>query len=253
MPTIDVNGESIHYEGNGAASPLPVVFVHGAGGTGARWLPVAQALTGCATYAIDLPAHGQSTGQGRDTVGAYAEVIVGLLDALRLPSAIIAGHSLGGGVALWTALNFPARVRGLVLAGTGARLRVHPQILNAVKAGRPIPANPAADTTPAPPADMAPVDPVPYGDWVACNRFDVMGRLGEIKAPALVIVGTKDMNTPVKYATYLRDSIAGARMVVVEDAGHSAMVDKPAEVTAAIQQYVDAFQLTSANNANLRE
>ncbi|MBI5876802.1 MAG: alpha/beta hydrolase [Chloroflexi bacterium] len=242
MPSVNVNGESIYYEGNGGSSALPVVFVHGAGGTGARWLPVAQALTNCVTYAIDLPAHGQSTGEGRDTVGAYAEVVVGFLNSLNLPSAIIAGHSLGGGIALWMALQQPARVRGLALVGTGARLRVHPQILNAVKAGRPIPANPAADTTPEPPADMAPVNPVPYWDWVACNRFDVMGRLGEIHLPTLVIVGTKDMNTPVKFATYLRDNIAGAQMAIIEDAGHSAMADKPAEVLAAMQPFVDSFK-----------
>jgi len=242
MPSVNVNGESIYYDGNGARPGVPIVFVHGAGGSGERWLPVAKALTNCATYALDLPAHGRSTGQGRDTVSAYADVLAGFLNALNLPPAIIAGHSMGGGVAIWFALHHPARVRGLALAGSGARLRVHPQILNAVRMGRPVPANPAADTTPEPPADMAPVNPVPYGDWIACNRFDAMGRLAEIQKPTLVIVGTKDMNTPVKFATYLRDHIAGAQMAVIEDAGHSAMVDKPAEVIAAMQAFVDSVQ-----------
>lgn len=244
MPTARVGSEDIYYDGNGGQPPPAVVFVHGAGGTGARWMPVARALTGCAAYAIDLPAHGMSTGAGCDSVAAYADVLVGLLDALHLPSAVIAGHSLGGGIALWTALHHPERVQGLILVGTGARLRVHPQILAAVKTGRPIPANPAADPTPPPPADAVPVNPVPYGDWLACDRFDVMGRLEEVRAPTLVIVGTRDMNTPVKYAAYLRDHIAGAQLLVVEDAGHSAMADKPEEVRAAIQKFL-ASQVVS--------
>ncbi|MBI1801235.1 MAG: alpha/beta fold hydrolase [Chloroflexi bacterium] len=137
MPTVSLNGEQIYYaeRGNGG---LPVVLVHGAGGSHQGWLAPLGALAGCTCYALDLPAHGQSSGKGRDSIPAYADVVAGFLDALGLSSAVIAGHSLGGGVALWLALRQPERVRGLILAGTGARLRVHPNILQAAKEGRPI-------------------------------------------------------------------------------------------------------------------
>ena len=50
-----------------------------------------------------------------------------------------------------------------------------------------------------------------YGDFVACDAFDVMERLAEIVAPALVVCGTHDKMTPAKYAIYLRDQIARGR------------------------------------------
>ena len=83
---------------------------------------------------------------------------------------------------------------------------------------------------------------VVYGDWVACDTFNVMDRLGEIHVPTLVLVGAKDMMTPPKYAGFLAQGIKGASLVTIEGAGHSPMLDKPAEVAAAIQPFLDSLQ-----------
>ena len=215
---------------------------------------------------------GPSTGQGRDRVAAYAEVVTGVLDALGLPAgsgpaplaesaegiarstavpgagshgpaAVFAGHSMGGAIALWLALHQPERVRALVLAGTGAKLRVHPDILQAAKEGRPVGSAAVLGgqtSSSARPPTAAPE--VVYGDWVACDTFNVMDRLGEIHVPTLVLVGANDMMTPPKYAGFLAQGIKGASLVTIEGAGHSPMLDKPAEVAAVIQRFIDSLQ-----------
>jgi pimeloyl-ACP methyl ester carboxylesterase len=243
MPTLTLNGETIFYAQQGEHSNVPIVFLHGAGGNHERWLPVVTALRGVNAYAIDLPAHGKSTGQGRDSIAAYAAVALSMLDAWQLSSAVIAGHSMGGAIAQWLALHHPARVRGLVLVGTGARLRVHPNILRAMHEGTPMDAD--ILTRPidnSPYTRSTPADPLGYNDWLACNTFDVMNRLSEIKCPTLVCVGSKDDRTPPKYAAYLAEHIAGARLVTFEGAGHSPMRDQPAEMAQALQAFVDAFK-----------
>lgn len=233
MPTVTVDHAEIFYAQHGSIG-VPLVCLHGAGGTHAGWFNAVKLLDHVAAVVPDLPAHGQSTGQGRASVAEYAEVVSRLLDALNLPPAVLAGHSMGGAIALWLALHQPQRVLGLVLAGTGAKLRVHPDILQAAKEGRPI------GTSTARPATAAPE--VVYGDWLACDTFNVMDRLVEIHVPTLVLVGSNDMMTPPKYAGFLTQGIKGAALVPIEGAGHSAMVDKPAEVAVAMQPFLDSLQ-----------
>ncbi len=249
MTIVTINNEDIFYVRHSVSAGPPVIFIHGAGGTHQRWLPVVKALTNCTAYALDLPAHGQSTGVGRERIAPYADVVHGFLDAMRLSSAVIAGHSMGGAIALWLALHRPARVRGLILSGTGARLRVHSSILQAAKEGRPISlsvleGDPATAQPQAAPREVQPTtDPVVvYGDWVACDTFDVMDRIPEISCPTLVIVGANDVMTPLKYAKYMADRIKGAKLVTIEGAGHSLRLEKPDEVTKAIQEFLNAMR-----------
>jgi pimeloyl-ACP methyl ester carboxylesterase len=264
MPSVVVNHEELYYAQHGA-SGVPLVCLHGAGGSHAAWFNVARLLENVSAYALDLPAHGQSAGQGRDNIAAYADVVAGFLDALHLPAgsgpqarstavpvaeshgpAVIAGNSMGGAIALWLALHQPARVRGLLLVGTGAKLRVHPEILQAAKEGRPVGSAAVlggrSSATVRPPA-AAP--DVVYGDWVACDTFNVMDRLAEIRVPTLVVVGANDVMTPPKYAGYLARGIADASLVTIDGAGHSPMVDKPSELAAAIQPFVDSLLRTA--------
>jgi pimeloyl-ACP methyl ester carboxylesterase len=76
------------------------------------------------------------------------------------------------------------------------------------------------------------------GDLTACDRFDVMERLGEIDVPALVIAGTADRLTPVEYARYLAEHISEAQIAVIEDAGHMVMLERPAEVAESIRRFL---------------
>jgi pimeloyl-ACP methyl ester carboxylesterase len=67
-----------------------------------------------------------------------------------------------------------------------------------------------------------------------------MARLGELRAPALVVCGTEDRLTPPKYSAFLADRIAGARLVLVPGAGHLVMLEAPAAVAGAIGELLAA-------------
>jgi len=82
---------------------------------------------------------------------------------------------------------------------------------------------------------------VTLGDFEACYAFDVRDRLGAIRVPALVVVGSEDRMTPPRFAEYLCDHLAGARLVVVASAGHSAPLERPREVNQAIREFREAL------------
>lgn len=137
MPTLTIADQTIYYthskpRGSLASRP-PLVLVHGAGGDHLHWPPQLRRLAETEVYALDLPGHSRSTGAGRSTIAAYAQVIKAFGDTLALPPFVLAGHSMGGAIALAFALEYGVDLAGLVLVGTGARLRVNPAVLTGVQ------------------------------------------------------------------------------------------------------------------------
>src|SRR5512138_3800323 len=86
--------------GPAPAGGPPLVLVHGAGGSQRHWAEEVRALPGRRVIALDLPGHGRSPGPAPGTVAGLARSVLGLLDALGLETAVVAGHSMGGAVAL---------------------------------------------------------------------------------------------------------------------------------------------------------
>ncbi|MFN2184368.1 MAG: alpha/beta fold hydrolase, partial [Anaerolineae bacterium] len=221
MPFVTVAGARTNYVYRRpvpTAGP-PVVFVHGAGGTHQHWLYQVRDLSHSATYAVDLPGHGRSEGVGRDSITAYGDWLVAFLDAVGEDQAVLVGHSMGGAIVLDVSLRHAARVAGLGLVATGARLRVAPAILDGIHQDYEAAVRLICDFAfgPEAPPDMVrlgrrqmgAIPPeVMHGDFSACDAFNVMDRLGEIVAPALVICGTQDHLTPSKYSVYLRDHLS---------------------------------------------
>ena len=111
------NGINIHYTRTGGDRP-PVIFLHGLTANGACWTALARALQ--SEYDIILPdarGHGQSSAPEHGyRYEDHANDIVGLIKALRLPPAILVGHSMGGLTAAVVASRHPALLRGLILA-----------------------------------------------------------------------------------------------------------------------------------------
>jgi len=250
MPHVRINGEQLFYTLSQAAPGAPsMVLVHGAGGSHLHWPPELRRLAGVSVYDLDLPGHGRSEGKGCDTIACYAEIVAAFLHALGIEQAIIMGHSMGGGIAQTMALDFADCVAGLVLVGTGARLRVAPAILEGIRndfAGSVElvtrfawdPEAPARLTELGRQALLETGPDVLLGDFGACDRFDVMERLEEIQVPTLAITGDADRLTPVKYARFLVESIPGARLAIIAGAGHMVMLERPAEVEKAVQKFL---------------
>lgn len=251
MSTVRVMGGEVFYVGRRPVPERrpPVVFVHGAGGSHQLWLYQVRDLPYAQTYAPDLPGHGRSLGPGRDHIAAYGDWLVAFLDGVGLDRAVLVGHSMGGGIALDVALRYADRVAGLGLIATGARMRVAPALLEGLQQ------DPEAAVRlivgwsygPEAPEEMVrqgrrqlqqtPPD-VLYGDFVACDAFDVRDRLGNISAPAFVLCGTKDRMTPAKYAPALRDGIPSSTLHLVEGAGHMVLVEQPQAVTRTLLDFL---------------
>ena len=251
MPFLTVAGARAHHVHRRPvpASGPPVVFVHGAGGTHQHWLYQVRDLPHSPTYALDLPGHGRSEGQGRDSISAYGDWLIDFLDAAGEDQAVLVGHSMGGAIVLDTTLRHPERVVGLGLVATGARLRVAPAILDGILQDPEATVRLICDFAFGPESppemvlmgrrQMGAISPqVIHGDFAACDAFSVMDRLGEITAPALVLCGTQDRLTPSKYSVYLRDQIARSVLRLVEGAGHMVMVERPEAVVEALSSFL---------------
>lgn len=242
-----------YFENRPTAQARPtLVLIHGAGGTHLHWPPPLRHLAEARVIAPDLPGHGQSGGEA-NTIEDKATAVLELLDALNVARAILAGHSMGGALALTLALTHPERVAGLVLVSTGARLRVAPALLAQVEsdfrgAVSLIIQNVFAPS--APPAitraahtRMLEINPqVLLNDWRACDSFDVRERLGEIAVPALVLCGAEDTMTPEKHARFLAEQLPRAELQLFPAAGHMLPLEQPDAVTKAMQKFVAAGQ-----------
>lgn len=245
---------------HGKGEKPPLVLIHGAGGTHLHWPAALRRLNGFRVYALDLPGHGRSKGVGEQQIPAYARHVVRWMDALGLRRAVICGHSMGGAIVQTLALEFPERVLGIILVGTGARLRVAPAILQHTASEATFP---QAVETVVQWAFSADADPrlvalaarrwsqvrpsVLHGDFLACDRFDVMDRLASIQVPALVLCGEEDRLTPVRYAQYLAEHIPQAALVTIPRAGHMVMLEQPQAVAQAVREFLERVPFQPGN------
>ena len=244
---------NIYYQAHnrdGGEKP-PTILIHGAGGTHLHWPAELRRLSGQRVFAIDLPGHGKSEGRGHQTIDAYVISILDWLDAMGLFRAILIGHSMGGAISLRLADQHPERIVALGLVGSGARLRVAPDILENAnnRATFPLAVETIISWAFSPKTDphlielatnrmLATRPSVLHGDFTACNTFDMMITLNKLHFPTLVICGEDDQLTPLRYSQYLADQLPNAQLVSIPDAGHMVMLEKSTQVVDAIQNFI---------------
>ncbi len=247
-----VTGELFYFE-NGTENILrpPTILIHGAGAHHLFWPPQIRRLHGERIYAPDLPGHGRSSGLGRHSIQEYSAVLLDFLEALGLRTWVLVGHSMGGAIALDIATRWPQQVLGLVLVGSGAKLRVAPELVrftaDASTASRAMQLiterafAPQTDRRIKQAASQRLAEtrlPVLHGDFLACDAFDVRDALEKISAPTLTVCGEADKMTPPAYSVFLQERIRGARMELVPNAGHMAMLERPDLVTSLLARFL---------------
>ncbi|MGW8319017.1 MAG: alpha/beta fold hydrolase [Candidatus Promineifilaceae bacterium] len=254
MPSITIDGRQLFYTKQGRASAVPdLLLLHGAGGSHLVWPAELRRLGLGRVYALDLPGHGRSVPPVAQTIGDYATIVLNFIKAIGSPHLVVAGHSMGGAIAQMIGLYRPSYLAGLVLIGTGARLKVTDHILGQITTDFEgtiafLAALQWADDTRHELVAQATEllrDNSPeilQADFSACNSFDIMDQLEKIEVPTLVIVGAADVMTPQKYSRYLVDHIAEAHLVTIPDAGHMVFLEQPEATASAIAAFLRQLQ-----------
>jgi pimeloyl-ACP methyl ester carboxylesterase len=240
MPIVSIGGKQISYwigKGGLSEGRETVLFIHGAGGGQYTWgYQKAFFEKRFHPIILELPGHGASEGEGEEEIGRYAEHVYSFLKALSFSNVFLVGHSMGGAIVQTLALTHPEVIKGISLVGTGAKLKVLPLILNGIKANfeeavRKI--NELSFFGETPPwlmersiAGLMRCRPeVLYGDYLACDRFDIMNEIEKIDLPTLILCGREDGMTPVKYSQFLLQRIKGSRLEILPGAGHMLMME----------------------------
>ena len=104
---------------------MVLLFIHGAGGLSEEWICQTDYFNN--SVAISLPGHYQ--GEPCSSIEGYVDWLRGYIRHQQYQDVILAGHSMGGAIALLYELRYPGQTKGLILIGTGARLRVLPAFL----------------------------------------------------------------------------------------------------------------------------
>jgi pimeloyl-ACP methyl ester carboxylesterase len=260
-----VRGRRVRYVDVGTGRP--VVLVHGQGGAWQWWLRILPAVARHArVIALDLAGFGASEPVAAgDVFEELVATVIGVLDELRLARATIVGHSMGGLVSLKVACGHPSRVAGLMLIDSGSD-NIGPLRLRAILVGFRLfdkvfgfPAVPRAIArwrylraaffalavaeprciTRSLAHELVPRMAAPgfIAGAEAAGRAVAEATPEAVRAPALVLWGRSDRIVPLSSGRQLADAIPHARLVVLDDVAHCAMLEKPAETAALIVDF----------------
>lgn len=261
------NGDRLAYLDRGPSARAkgdPLVCVHGFGGDKETWLLMAPWLPRrLRAVLVDLPGHGASSDieAGAAAARTQAAALAAFLDALGIERAVIAGNSMGGGIALRFARDYPDRVRGLVLVASVAPVVIKNELTEAFDRGENLLVPDSRAKTDAflrtvtekPPrvpravqryvtatrvARQAHLDTI-FRGWSAAAPGDgVPADLEAIAHPALIIHGARDRIVHPATADLLASRLPRARRVILSGIGHVPQLEAPSQVARLIADFV---------------
>lgn len=231
MPLIAVNDIELYYESHGSGAPLVML-----GGLG---LDVSEmgGLTGpLATRFRLIAVDNRGTGRSAKPAGPYsikqmATDTSALMDRLQLGRAHLLGISMGGRIALALALAQPERVDRLVLVATGPRAAGARWLIRAWMPLADLPVLRGRQRQPRY-AMQAQFD--------ATTGFDCTGRLGQIRAPTLIVHGRSDHLAPVALAEQMHALIPGSRLVLIRGGHLAPLVTQRQQVLSEVSAFLAA-------------
>jgi 3-oxoadipate enol-lactonase len=261
MPFADNQAARIYWDEQGTGEP--VLLIMGLGYPSAMWYRTRPALSASyRTIALDNRGAGQSdVPPGPYSIALMASDAAAVLDAAGVPSAHVFGMSMGGMIAQEFALQYPRRVRSLILGCTAAggpnAHRAEPAATEMLKARTWMNREQATEAAvpfiydAATPRhlideDIAQRDPWPttpagyLAQLQAILAWESFNRLAQITAPTLVIHGKADRLVPPANGELIAARIPGAQLVLLECASHLFSTDQPTAAHKAILEFLAA-------------
>jgi pimeloyl-ACP methyl ester carboxylesterase len=264
-----LHGRTVSYAEAGTGPVL--LLIHGMGGSSENWREVIEPLARDHTVIVpDLPGHGASSPGGDYSVGGLAAGLRDLLLVLAHDRATLVGHSLGGGIAMQFAYQFPEIVERLVLVSSGG---LGPEVSLLLRAAALPGAGPfIAATAPAvrrlgvglrhaqgrvrPGTDVTEVvhgygllaDPERRAGFLATvrsvigirgQRVSAVDRLYLAEAvPVLIVWGARDRLLPARHGEHAQRGIPGSRLEMFEEAGHLPQLEEPSRFVTALEKFL---------------
>ena len=259
----DINGVKINRIRTGPRNTSSVVLIHGVGYDLTYWDRQIEALLpDFDVVALDLPGHGRSGGgPPQYTFGRLCAIVATLIREIGSRPVHLVGISFGGMIAKTTTLAYPELIRSLSLMGTAADF---PETARNAMRGRaetirrggmaavlqsslerwftPETMERRPDIVDRVSQTFLGNDPAVQAKiWeLIANDFDVRDRLGEIRCPALVLVGDRDSSTPISAASALASGIVHAELQILPAAAHMVTLESPNRVNAALRRFLAA-------------
>ncbi|MGA2855390.1 MAG: alpha/beta fold hydrolase [Candidatus Sulfotelmatobacter sp.] len=272
MPFANNQGTKIYWDEQGTGAPI--LLIMGLGYPSAMWHRTRPGLSASyRTIALDNRGAGESdVPPGPYSIALMASDAAAVLDAAGVPSAHVFGVSMGGMIAQEFALQYPERVRSLILGCTAAggpnAPRAEPAALDMLRAVSMMPPEQAAEAavpfiynsgTPRRLIDEDIAQRRPWlprsagylGQLQAILTWGSFSRLTQIAAPTLVIHGKMDRLVPPGNGEMIAARIPGAQLVLLERAGHLFSTDQPEAAQRAIFEFL-AAQPVGANAGEKR-
>ena len=262
---LTVNGQSAFaYTGTREfnASLPTAVFIHGAANDHSVWSLQSRyfAFHGWNVLALDLPGHGQSDGPPCSKISDYANWVAAFMDAAGVKAAVVVGHSMGSLTALELSARRPDLIRKLVLVGTAVPMAVGDTLLDAARDDEDKARRMIVEWSFAPDSQLGNNHAVP-GMWLPGNALALMRRMAKgvlhtdltackaysegldaaktVSAPALVVIGARDMMTSPKGAQGVIAALPDVRVETLAVAGHSMLSEAPGQVLDVLWKFAN--------------
>lgn len=267
MPQVSIGDAELYYEIHGEGAP--VLLVAGLGGAGAYWQPqIAPFAKRFRTVVHDHRGTGQSTfSRIRYSVEQMTADLVALMDRLGIDSAYVVGHSTGGAIGQVMALDYPDRLRGLVIYASWTKADPFMHRVMEIRRTLALDAGGAAYVRATPvflypswwvnenssaleAADVRGASSFPPVE-IAASRidgilaFDRASELARIHVPTLVICAEDDFLTPAYYSRALAEAIPGAKLSLLPRGGHAVSQVCPDEFNRVVLDYLDTLEAAS--------
>ncbi|MBV8692965.1 MAG: alpha/beta fold hydrolase [Actinobacteria bacterium] len=280
---VRIHGHDVAYKAAGSGPAL--VLVHGIAGSSATWARVLPELAETHTViAPDLLGHGESAKpRGDYSLGAYASGIRDLLVLLGIERATFVGHSLGGGIAMQLAYQFPDMCERLVLVASGGLGKEVSPLLRVISAPGSEYVLPVV-LTPRLHGLFERIgavlsktgmrgDPLLQELWASYTRLtdaraqrafvhtirsviDVAGQRVSARdrlylaqeVPTLIMWGNRDRVIPVAHASIAHELMPGSRLEIVPGAGHFLPLERPDAFMSVLQDFLATTEPAQVSN-----
>lgn len=247
--------EGYYYQDSlgGETDRLPIILIHGAGGTHLNWPATIRRIPGCRVLTVDLPGHGRSEGPACGSVQGYADALLSYLEAASIFRAVLVGYSLGGQIALQFAEDRPDQCAGLGLIACSDDLFLpgplvellanddtYPQAMERIRSLFLFPGYPEKIMARMKNHLFSARQGTMIADIHAMSHFHFSENQSVLKnLPSWICAAREDEICSIGSAHLLASENPGCKISIIRQAGHGLLIEKPLQVQQGLYHFLE--------------